>query len=46
MDAPTLSSDRMRELAELRSRAYGPDADIDRDADALAVRVALAFSVR
>jgi hypothetical protein len=36
MDAPPLSSERRRELAELRSRAYGPDADIDRDADALA----------
>ncbi len=31
----------MRELAELRSRAYGPDADIDRDADALARLVEL-----
>jgi len=31
----------MRELAELRSRAYGPDADIDRDADALARLVVL-----
>lgn len=36
MDAPPLTSERRRELAELRSRAYGPDADIDRDADALA----------
>jgi hypothetical protein len=41
MDAPTLSSDRLRELAVLRSRAYGPDADIDRDADALARLVEL-----
>ena len=41
MDAPTLSSDRLRELAELRSRAYGPDADIDHDADALARLVEL-----
>jgi len=41
MDAPALSSDRLRELAELRSRAYGPDADIDRDADALARLVEL-----
>jgi hypothetical protein len=36
MDAPPATSERRRELAELRSRAYGPDADIDRDADALA----------
>ncbi len=36
MDAPRATSERTRELAELRSRAYGPDADIDRDADALA----------
>jgi hypothetical protein len=36
MDAAPLTSDRMRELAELRSRAYGPDADIERDEDALA----------
>lgn len=36
MDAPPLSSDRKRELAELRSRAYGPDADIHLDANALA----------
>src|SRR4051794_33631189 len=36
MDAPPLSSERRRELAALRTRAYGPDADIDRDADALA----------
>ena len=41
MDAPALSSDRLRELTELRSRAYGPDADIDRDADALARLVEL-----
>jgi hypothetical protein len=36
MDAPALSAERQQELDELRSRAYGPDADIDRDADALA----------
>jgi hypothetical protein len=36
MDAAPLTSERMRELAELRSRAYGPDADIERDEDALA----------
>ena len=36
MDAAPSTSERTRELAELRSRAYGPDADIDRDADALA----------
>jgi hypothetical protein len=36
MDAPPLSSERKRELAALRSRAYGPDADIDGDVDALA----------
>jgi hypothetical protein len=36
MDAAPLTAERRRELAELRSRAYGPDADIDRDADALA----------
>lgn len=36
MDAPPLSSERKRELAALRSRAYGPDADIHRDADAVA----------
>ena len=36
MDAPPLSSERKRELAELRSRAYGPDADIHLDANALA----------
>lgn len=31
-----LSSEGRRELDELRSRAYGPDADIHHDADALA----------
>ena len=36
MDAPPLPSERRRELAALRSRAYGPDADINGDADALA----------
>lgn len=36
MDAPTMTSEGRRELAELRSRAYGPDADIHRDAEALA----------
>jgi hypothetical protein len=36
MDAPPLPSERQRELAALRSRAYGPDADINGDADALA----------
>ena len=35
MDAPPSSSERKRELAELRSRAYGPDADIHLDANAL-----------
>ena len=41
MDAPAPSSERQRELATLRSRAYGPDADIDRDTDALARLVEL-----
>lgn len=36
MDAPALSPERQQELDELRSRAYGPDADIEHDADALA----------
>jgi hypothetical protein len=36
MDAMALSSEGRRELDELRSRAYGPDADIHRDAEALA----------
>lgn len=31
MDAPSLSPERSRELADLRRRAYGPDADIQRD---------------
>lgn len=35
MDAPPLSSERSRELAALRRRAYGPDADIDDDAAAV-----------
>jgi len=34
MDAPSLSPERSRELAALRRRAYGPDADIQRDPDA------------
>jgi hypothetical protein len=41
MDAPAPSSERQRELATLRSRAYGPDADIDRDTHALARLVEL-----
>lgn len=36
MDAPALSAERRQELDELRSRAYGPDADIHSDEDALA----------
>ena len=28
MDAPSLTPERSRELADLRRRAYGPDADI------------------
>lgn len=35
MEAPSLSSERARELAALRRRAYGPAADIDGDAAAL-----------
>ncbi|WP_214468116.1 hypothetical protein [Microbacterium flavescens] len=31
MDAPALTTARMEELAALRRRAYGPDADIDGD---------------
>lgn len=31
MDAPSLSPERSRELADLRRRAYGPHADIQRD---------------
>lgn len=46
MGAPSSSSERTRELAELRSRAYGPDADIDRDADALARLIELEELVR
>ncbi|MDY0909443.1 hypothetical protein [Microbacterium sp. CFBP9034] len=34
MDAPTLPDALARELAGLRRRAYGPDADIDGDANA------------
>jgi len=41
MDAPPPSSERKRELAELRSRAYGPDADIHLDTRALARLVEL-----
>ncbi|MDY0909444.1 hypothetical protein [Microbacterium sp. CFBP9034] len=36
MDAPPLSPDPSRELADLRRRAYGPDADIQRDPEAQA----------
>ena len=36
MDPVALRDDRRRELAGLRARAYGPDADISDDADALA----------
>ena len=36
MAAPMMTSDRRRELAELRSRAYGRDADIHRDSAAVA----------
>ena len=46
MDAPPSTSERSRELAELRSRAYGPDADIDRDADAIARLIELEGLVR
>lgn len=35
MDAPSLTPERSRELADLRRRAYGPDADIQRDPEAL-----------
>lgn len=31
MEAPSQSPERSKELADLRRRAYGPDADIDRD---------------
>jgi len=41
MDAPPTSFERERELAELRSRAYGRDADIHLDAAALARLVEL-----
>ncbi len=36
MDAPSPAAERRRELADLRRRAYGPDADIHGDPDALA----------
>jgi hypothetical protein len=35
MDTPSVPSDAARELAELRARAYGPDADIQADPAAL-----------
>ena len=35
MDAATPTHERSRELADLRRRAYGPDADIQRDPEAL-----------
>jgi hypothetical protein len=35
MDAPSLTPERFRELADLRRRAYGPDADIQRDPTAV-----------
>src|SRR4051794_13018106 len=35
MDAPSPTPERSRELADLRQRAYGPGADIDRDPDAV-----------
>ncbi|WP_344063581.1 hypothetical protein [Microbacterium pumilum] len=35
MDAPSLTPERSRELADLRKRAYGPDADIAHDPEAL-----------
>lgn len=41
-----MSTERKRELAELRSRAYGPDPDIDRDEDALARLIELEELVR
>jgi hypothetical protein len=46
MDAPPLPADRRRELAALRTRAYGPDADINGDADALARLIELEELVR
>ena len=36
MEVQSASTERSRELADLRRRAYGPDADIARDPDALA----------
>lgn len=35
MDAPSPTPERSRELADLRQRAYGPDADIEGDPDAV-----------
>lgn len=35
MEAPSLTPERSKELADLRRRAYGPDADIDGDPAAL-----------
>lgn len=35
MDAPSQTPELSRELADLRRRAYGPDADIQRDPEAL-----------
>jgi hypothetical protein len=35
MDAPSPTPERSRELADLRQRAYGPDADIQSDPDAV-----------
>src|SRR4051794_6575635 len=35
MDAPSPTPERSRELADLRRRAYGPDADIQRDPSAV-----------
>lgn len=49
MSAPLRSSgspEAQAELDALRSRAYGPDADIDRDADALARLVELEEQLR
>ena len=46
MDAPPLSSDPRAELAALRRRAYGPNADIHHDAAALARLNALEEAVR
>lgn len=46
MDSPPLSSDPRSELAALRRRAYGPNADIENDATALARLNALEDAVR